>query len=76
VAHPYRPTPPAARARPPDRRLGFATFLFGFACVLAGAALSGPAGALVATIAGVVLLLVPPPAGAGARAAEGSDDEG
>jgi hypothetical protein len=78
VAHPYRSTPRAARARPSDRRLGFATFVFGFVCALAGAAFSGPAGALIATIAGVLLLVVPPPPGACACAcaAEDGDDAG
>jgi hypothetical protein len=76
VAHPYRSMPRAARARPSDRRLGFATFAFGFLCVLAGASIAGPAGMLFATIAGVALLIVPAPAGACARAAEDDDDPG
>lgn len=76
MAHPYQSMPRAARARPSNRRLGFATFAFGFLCVLAGASLAGPAGMLVATIAGVALLLVPAPPGACARAAEDDDEPG
>ncbi len=75
MAHPYRTTPLAARARPAERRLGFATFVFGFLCVLLGAALSGPPGALVATLAGFVLLVVPPPAGAGVQPADDGGDD-
>ena len=59
VGTPYREPPPAPPPRGAGGSLGLPTVIFGFLCVLFGYALSGPACGLGATIAGVVLILVP-----------------
>ena len=59
MAHPYREPPRAA----PDLGAGdgppLSTVIFGVICALGGAALGGPACGILATIAGVVLILAP-----------------
>lgn len=69
MAHPYRTRHEEPLPAPPqERRLGAATFVFGMVCAILGSALSGPSGALFATLMGVVLLLAPPPHGQGPAA--------
>lgn len=64
MAHPYRTRPPEPPSRSTDpARLRLATFVFGFLCVVAAAALSGvdrARCALLGTIGGAAALLVRP----------------
>jgi hypothetical protein len=58
VTHPYRTRPSVAPAPPPEPQpLGALSMAFGLLCAVAGQALAGPKGALVATVVGVVLLV-------------------
>jgi hypothetical protein len=59
VTHPYRTPPPPEPARGAQGNLGPATVMFGFVCALVGQALGGPGCCLVATAAGVFLILSP-----------------
>lgn len=60
MGNPYRTRPDAPLpARGAEGRLGAATLVFGLFCALFGQALAGPGAALIATIAGVFLILAP-----------------
>ena len=59
MTHPYRTPPAPERARGVAASLALPTVMFGLACGITGQAIGGPRCCLFATVAGVMLLLLP-----------------